>query len=45
MAADETLLALQLAGVGVGSRMVVEGAVGLHRNRLALLNPTYELRL
>jgi len=34
-----------LAGVGVGSRMVVEGAVGLHRNRLALLNPTYELRL
>jgi hypothetical protein len=25
--------------------MVVEGAVGLHRNRLALLNPTYELRL
>jgi hypothetical protein len=34
-----------LAGVGVGSHMVVEGTVGLHRNRLALLNPAYELRL
>jgi RecG-like helicase len=34
-----------LAGVGVGSHMVVEGTVGLHRNRLALLNPGYELRL
>ncbi len=34
-----------LAGVGVGAHMVVEGTVGLHRNRLALLNPSYELRL
>ena len=34
-----------LAGVQVGAHMVVEGTVGLHRNRLALLNPAYELRL
>jgi amino acid transporter len=34
-----------LAGVAVGTRMVVEGTVGLHHNRLALLNPSYELRL
>jgi hypothetical protein len=34
-----------LAGVGVGAHMLVEGTVGLHRNRLALLNPAYELRL
>jgi Amino acid permease len=34
-----------LAGVGVGAHLVVEGTVGLHRNRLALLNPAYELRL
>jgi hypothetical protein len=34
-----------LAGVAVGTRMVVEGTVGLHHNRLALLNPGYELRL
>jgi amino acid transporter len=33
-----------LAGVEAGSRMVVEGTVGLHHNRLALLNPSYELR-
>ena len=33
-----------LAGVEVGSRIVAEGTVGLHHNRLALLNPTYELR-
>ena len=35
----------RLAGVRVGTRMVVEGTVGLHRNRLSVLNPTYELRL
>jgi hypothetical protein len=35
----------RLAGVGVGAHMVVEGTVGLHHNRLALLNPAYELRL
>ena len=34
-----------LAGVEVGSKLVVEGTVGLHRQRLALLNPVYELRL
>jgi hypothetical protein len=34
-----------LAGVDVGSRIVAEGTVGLHHNRLALLNPAYELRL
>ena len=33
-----------LAGVEVGSRMVVEGTVGLHHNRLAVLNPAYELQ-
>jgi amino acid transporter len=32
-----------LPGVGVGTRMVVEGTVGLHRQRLAVLNPSYEL--
>jgi len=32
-----------LAGVDVGSHMVVEGTVGLHHNRLALFNPSYEL--
>jgi Amino acid permease len=34
----------RLAGVDVGTRMVVEGTVGLHRHRLAMLNPAYELR-
>jgi amino acid transporter len=34
-----------LAGVDVGRRMVAEGTVGVHRNRLALLNPTYSLQL
>jgi amino acid transporter len=34
-----------LAGVEVGTRLVVEGTVGLHHNRLAMLNPAYELRL
>jgi amino acid transporter len=33
----------ELAGVGVGSHMEVEGTVGLHKSRLALLNPTYRL--
>jgi hypothetical protein len=32
-----------LAGVDVGSRMVVTGTVGVHKARLALLNPTYRL--
>jgi amino acid transporter len=34
-----------LAGVEVGRRMAVEGMVGVHRNRLALLNPRYSLQL
>jgi hypothetical protein len=33
-----------LGGVEVGTRMVVEGTIGLHHNRLALLNPSYELQ-
>jgi len=33
-----------LGGVAVGTKMVVEGTVGLHKNRLAVLNPIYELR-
>ncbi|MEO7427959.1 MAG: amino acid permease, partial [Acidimicrobiales bacterium] len=32
-----------LAGVDVGSRMAVEGMVGVHKARLAILNPTYHL--
>jgi hypothetical protein len=32
-----------LAGVSAGTRMVVEGTVGLHHSQLALLNPAYEL--
>lgn len=32
-----------LAGVDVGTRMVVEGTVGVHKGRLALLNPKYQL--
>jgi RecG-like helicase len=34
----------RLPAVDVGSRMIVEGTVGLHRQRLAVLNPSYELR-
>ncbi len=32
-----------IAGVEVGSKMVVEGTVGTHKSRLAVLNPTYRL--
>jgi amino acid transporter len=32
-----------IAGVAVGSRLVVEGTVGVHKARLAVLNPTYTL--
>jgi hypothetical protein len=32
-----------LGGVEVGTHMIVEGTVGLHRTRLAVLNPAYEL--
>jgi hypothetical protein len=33
----------QLAAVEIGSVLVAEGTAGLHRGRLALLNPTYEM--
>jgi len=32
-----------LAGVEVGTKMAVEGMVGVHKARLAILNPTYHL--
>jgi hypothetical protein len=32
-----------LAGVDVGSKMLVDGTVGVHKARLALLNPSYQL--
>ena len=32
-----------IAGVGVGTRMSVEGTVGIHKTRLAILNPSYQL--
>ena len=32
-----------IAGVGVGSKMAVEGTVGIHQTRLAILNPSYRL--
>jgi len=32
-----------LAGVGVGTRLTVEGTVGVYQNRLAILNPRYQL--
>ena len=32
-----------ISGVDVGTRLAVEGMVGAHRNRLAMLNPRYEL--
>jgi amino acid transporter len=32
-----------LAGIDVGSTLIVEGTVGIHRARLAILNPTYTL--
>jgi len=34
-----------LAGVGAGSRLVVEGVVGEHRGKLAMLNPAYEIQV
>jgi amino acid transporter len=33
----------EIAGIDVGTRMVVEGTVGVHKARLALLNPRYQL--
>jgi deoxyinosine 3'endonuclease (endonuclease V) len=32
-----------LAGVDVGTRMLVEGTVGIHKSRLAIMNPAYRL--
>ena len=32
-----------IAGVTVGSRMSVEGTVGIHKGRLAIMNPAYQL--
>jgi hypothetical protein len=32
-----------VAGVEVGSRMLIEGTVGTHKARLAILNPSYRL--
>lgn len=33
----------RIGGIDVGRRMVVSGTVGVHQNRLAILNPSYEL--
>jgi amino acid transporter len=35
----------RLSGIGVGSKLILEGTVGLHKQRLAMLNPVYELRM
>jgi hypothetical protein len=32
-----------IAGIGVGTRMAVAGTVGIHKTRLAILNPSYQL--
>jgi hypothetical protein len=32
-----------IAGIGTGTRMLAEGTVGIHKNRLAILNPSYQL--
>jgi hypothetical protein len=32
-----------IAGITVGTRMAVEGMVGIHKARLAILNPSYQL--
>jgi hypothetical protein len=33
----------EVAGLNVGSKVEVVGTVGVHQNRLAILNPTYQL--
>ena len=43
-----TLLAVflgrrELAGIKVGSKLEVVGTAGVHQNRLAILNPSYQL--
>lgn len=32
-----------VSGIGVGTQMAVEGTVGIHKTRLAILNPSYQL--
>jgi hypothetical protein len=32
-----------IAGINVGTRMAVEGMVGIHKTRLAILNPSYQI--
>ena len=32
-----------IAGIKTGTKMLVEGMVGKHRERLAIINPFYEL--
>jgi RecG-like helicase len=32
-----------VAGINVGTRMIVEGTVGVHQARLAIMNPSYQL--
>ncbi|MGQ0833234.1 MAG: amino acid permease [Microthrixaceae bacterium] len=32
-----------LAGVEIGTKLVLEGTVGIHKSRLAVLNPTYRI--
>jgi amino acid transporter len=32
-----------IAGINVGTRMIVEGTVGVHQARLAIMNPSYQL--
>jgi hypothetical protein len=33
----------ELAGVSPGTRLTVEGTVGIHKARLAIMNPSYQL--
>ena len=35
----------QIPGVTSGTKLVVEGVVGEHRGKMAMLNPAYEIRL
>ena len=41
---DRSMEHRELGGVRVGSRIEVTGTVGVHQNRLAILNPDYRLR-
>jgi hypothetical protein len=34
----------QLAGVTAGSKLIVEGVVGEHRGKMAMLNPAYNIQ-